>query len=263
MPEEEQGPVAGPRNKGSRGSRHPATGRDKSSPFSQEGRVVPGVLSPDSPTRAHSRRPAHDSMFSHCSAPVSPQLPCQGHPSAPLSGHHGCAASCHPAPAAAEPPRSHLRRGSDAEGASKMPLGAGSAASQGRQRRGLSAMTVHARQRGMVWAETVPSVAGRWPLPVRTPGRMRGTVLLPQPRVPPSRGRRTQPWPAAGLPPLGSPSTGCRQAPLLAQSTLRAGGDGECNSQLRAVPQPDRHGRGQGGMHRGTSHLQRSILTNN
>lgn len=92
-----------------------------------------------------------------------------------------------------------LRRGSDAEGASKMPLGAGSAASQGRQRRGLSAMTVYSRKGG-AWGQRQRSVAPPCPPPQAGEANR---VLLPQPRVPASRGFLTQPWPGTGLPALG------------------------------------------------------------
>lgn len=108
-----------------------------------------------------------------------------------------------------------------------MLLGAGSAASQGRQGRGLSAMTVHTRTRGMVWADSA-----RCPEAVAPPCPQGNRALPPQPL-------RAQPRPRAGLPSLGH---GARAAGM--QNPWGLGEDGECNSQLRL------HGRKQAGMQR-------------
>lgn len=108
--------------------------------MSQEGSVVPGVLSADPPSHPPARCSLTAALPSHhsCRAKATPRQPCPGTAAAlPLPARSGC---CRAAP-------SLLRRGCDAEGAAKTPLGAGSAASQGRHRRGLSAMTVHTSKR--------------------------------------------------------------------------------------------------------------------
>lgn len=69
-----------------------AAGRDKPSPFSQEGRVAPGVLSLDAPHQSLQQE-ASTPLCVVCSARVSPQLPCKGHPSAAQHTRHGGAAS--------------------------------------------------------------------------------------------------------------------------------------------------------------------------
>lgn len=71
-----------------------------------------------------------------------------------------------------------------------------------------------------------------WPWSTHCPHRRqdgRSTALLPsQPWVPQSRDQLEQPW----LPPLGSPSTGCRQAKHLAQASL--GHEGMGNQSARS-----------------------------
>lgn len=128
--------------------------------------------------------------------PALPQLPCKRQLTAPP--RRAALPSATPLQRrllqrAALPPTSSTAAMQKA--ASKMLLGAGSAACQGRQRRGLSATAAHARKRGLFCPETVPSsptlwLCWPWGTPCPHPRQDRGgsTALQPQPWVPQSRG---------------------------------------------------------------------------
>lgn len=121
-----------------------------------------------------------------------------------------------------------LRRGSDAEGASKMPLGAGSAASQGRQRRGLSAMTVYSGK-GAAWGQRQRSVAPPCPPPRRV-RRTESSIAtatgpceqgLPDTAMARNRASSSR-----------SSSTGCRQADSPARAPWGQAGNATGSSEM-------------------------------
>lgn len=192
--------------------------------------MVPGALSPD-PWSPEGHKVGGQNQIL-CSPAAAPQ---------PCHSYHASGTPLHPCP---EPPRKAVLpstaplwhwllqscpppiSGTAAmqKAASKTLLGRGSAASQGWQKRG---PWLYTPGRGACSAQrqcpASPGCGSTSPraLPGHTPGRTGGStaLLLPQPRVPQSRGQLAQPWLRAGLPPLGLSSTGCGQAESLAPAS--------------------------------------------